>query len=278
MRNFLFFILILTSLTSFSQYNKAMRIYNKGLKAFEKKDYTKAFSLFTKSIKKQPTKDNYFYMAKTQEEIGNHCLYCEYMSKSFKYGKTEAGNFFSENCFVRDTFHYTSIKELNVDYFLVTITENCTKNKIYQLNKKEWKGGEAIYNYFNIDTIQYKVADFMSPVFEVEKIFKENTPYTVVQEMPSFLGGDEGRIKFITENIVYPLQAKEKNIQGTVYTTFIVETDGSLTDIRIFKGIGGGCDEECIRIIKLMPKWIPGKQNGKVVRVQYYLPIKFTLN
>jgi hypothetical protein len=278
MRNFLFFILILTNLTSFSQYNKAMKIYNKGVKAFEKKDYTKAFSLFTKSIKKQPTKDNYFYMAKTQEEIGNHCLYCEYMSKSFKYGKTEAGILFSENCIVIDTICYTKIKEKNTDFFLVSLTEYCTKSKTFQINKKYWKEGEAKYSYFTIDTNQTSVNDIFSNNCDIEKIYNEYEPYIVVEEMPSFPGGDNARLNFIFENLSYPSIAKEKKIQGIVYTTFIVEKDGTLSDIKIHKGIGGGCDEECIRIVKLMPKWIPGKHNGNVVRVLYYLPFKFTLN
>jgi protein TonB len=71
--------------------------------------------------------------------------------------------------------------------------------------------------------------------------------------------------------------ARESSIQGTVYVTFVVERDGSVTDVRVLRGIGGGCDEEAIRVIKAMPKWNPGKQRGKPVRVQFNMPIKFTL-
>ena len=71
--------------------------------------------------------------------------------------------------------------------------------------------------------------------------------------------------------------ARESSIQGTVYATFVVERDGSVTDVRVLRGIGGGCDEEALRVIKAMPRWTPGKQRGKPVRVQFTMPIKFTL-
>jgi len=102
-------------------------------------------------------------------------------------------------------------------------------------------------------------------------------PFIVVEEMPNYPGGDDARIKFITDNVVYPVMAKESNIQGTVYVTFVVEADGSITDVKVLRGIGGGCDEEAVRVVKMMPKWNAGKQSGKSVRVQFNLPIKFTL-
>ncbi len=101
--------------------------------------------------------------------------------------------------------------------------------------------------------------------------------FTVVEESPSFPGGDEARIRFLTENIKYPQIARESSISGTVYVTFVVEKNGNVTDVRVLRGIGGGCDEEAVRVIKAMPKWSPGKQRGKPVRVQFNMPIKFTL-
>lgn len=101
--------------------------------------------------------------------------------------------------------------------------------------------------------------------------------FTVVEEAPSYPGGDEARIRFLQENIKYPQMARESGIAGTVYVTFVVERDGSVTDVKVMRGIGGGCDEEAIRVIKAMPKWNAGKQRGKPVRVQFNMPIKFTL-
>ncbi len=105
----------------------------------------------------------------------------------------------------------------------------------------------------------------------------KDSVYTISEEPPSFIGGDEARIKFIIDNIKYPDLAREKGISGTVFVTFVVEQDGSLSNVKILRGIGGGCDEEVIRIIKLMPKWKPGYQDGKAVKVQFNMPIKFTL-
>lgn len=102
--------------------------------------------------------------------------------------------------------------------------------------------------------------------------------YTVVETAPEFSGGDSARIEYLKYNIRYPKYAREKGILGTVYSTFIVEKDGSITDIKIVKGIGGGCDEEVIYLIKNMPLWKPGTHNGKAVRVQFNWPVKFTIS
>jgi len=101
--------------------------------------------------------------------------------------------------------------------------------------------------------------------------------FTVVEEQPGYPGGEEARISFLQQNIKYPEEAKELGIQGKVFVTFVVEVDGSITDVRVLRGIGGGCDEEAIRVVRSMPKWVPGKQRGVPVRVQFNLPIKFTL-
>jgi len=101
--------------------------------------------------------------------------------------------------------------------------------------------------------------------------------FTVVEEQPQYPGGDQAKLKFLNENIKYPQAARDIGIQGKVFVTFVVETDGTITDIRVLRGIGGGCDEEAIRLVKAMPKWVPGKQRGTPVKVQFNLPVKFTL-
>lgn len=112
-------------------------------------------------------------------------------------------------------------------------------------------------------------------VIEVPEEKKE--VFTIVEEMPSFPGGDAERQKFLGSNIVYPQQATENGIQGTVYVSFVVDSKGNITDVKILRGIGGGCDEEALRVVKMMPKWHPGKQNGKQVRVLFNMPIYFKL-
>jgi len=102
-------------------------------------------------------------------------------------------------------------------------------------------------------------------------------PFTVVEQMPEFPGGQEKMMKFLRENIQYPTLAAENGIQGSVYLSFIVEGTGKIRDIKVLRGVGGGLDEEAMRVVKLMPQWVPGKQNGKAVAVLFDLPVKFTL-
>ena len=104
---------------------------------------------------------------------------------------------------------------------------------------------------------------------------QDDAVYSMVSEQPSFPGGMQEMMKFISENRKYPAEAKAKDVHGKVIVAFVVERDGSLSDVKIRRGIGYGCDEEAIRLIKSMPKWTPGKQNGKAVRVSMMLPVSF---
>lgn len=101
--------------------------------------------------------------------------------------------------------------------------------------------------------------------------------FQVVEVDPEFPGGMEALTKYLSENIKYPEQAKKDKIQGKVYISFVVEKDGSVADAKVLRGIGGGCDEEALRVVNAMPKWTPGKQRNTPVRVQYNLPIVFKL-
>lgn len=113
---------------------------------------------------------------------------------------------------------------------------------------------------------------------EEEGCFSSEEVFVAVEYMPEFPGGDLARMKFLQENIIYPKSARRKGIQGTVFATFVIERDGSITDVRVLRGIGGGCDEEVVRVIQNMPKWKPGIHKGKPVRVQFNMPVRFTLS
>lgn len=99
-----------------------------------------------------------------------------------------------------------------------------------------------------------------------------------VQKMPSFVGGELELFRYINKNILYPAQAKELGIQGVVVVSFVIRKDGSATDIKLLKDIGGGCGKEALRVIKSMPYWIPGEMNGLPVNVQFTIPLRFELN
>ena len=101
--------------------------------------------------------------------------------------------------------------------------------------------------------------------------------FTIVEEMPQFPGGDEGLKKYLMKEVDYPKEAKKKGITGKVFVTFVVTNTGKVTDVRILRGAGNGFDEEVLRVIKAMPDWTPGKQDGKPVNVQFTLPVNFTL-
>lgn len=109
-----------------------------------------------------------------------------------------------------------------------------------------------------------------------EKI--ENEVFLVVEEMPEFIGGQEALGKFITENLVYPQQAAEDSIQGKVFIEFVINEEGELKDHKVLRGVHPILDEEALRVMKLSPKWKPGKQRGKTVSVKFTLPITFALH
>ncbi|MFH0894087.1 MAG: TonB family protein [Bacteroidota bacterium] len=101
--------------------------------------------------------------------------------------------------------------------------------------------------------------------------------YTYVEEMPEYNGGEEARVMFLKENIKYPQIARETGIEGTVYIKFVVNEKGDVVETSILRGIGGGCDEEALRVVNKMPDWKPGRQNGNSVRVEYSMPVRFSL-
>ncbi len=123
-----------------------------------------------------------------------------------------------------------------------------------------------------------EVQEFTPIVFEEEEEIEEDVIFTVVEDQPEFPGGEAARQQFLSDNLRYPQMAREAGIQGTVFVTFVVEIDGSVTDVRIVRGIGGGCDEEALRVVRMMPRWQPGRQRGQPVRVQFVMPIRFRLN
>lgn len=120
---------------------------------------------------------------------------------------------------------------------------------------------------------------FDEPVVEVAEEPKEdpNQIYTVVEQPAEFPGGVAAMMKFINQNMKYPSQARRMGTEGSVFVEFVVEPTGQITGTKVIKGIGGGCDEEAVRVVNKMPPWKPGKQNGKPVRVRFVLPVKFVL-
>jgi TonB family protein len=101
--------------------------------------------------------------------------------------------------------------------------------------------------------------------------------YQTVDEMPEFPGGVEALMDYVSRNVKYPESAKENNLQGRVLVKFVIEKDGSVSNVEVGRGWGNELDDEAVRVVKAMPKWKPGKQDGKPVRVSFMLPINFKL-
>ena len=118
-----------------------------------------------------------------------------------------------------------------------------------------------------------KIKDKASLIKADNKVYN----VTEVEQKPNFIGGDAALFKYLGENIKYPAMARENGIEGTVYVEFIIAKDGSITEANVKRGIGGGCNEEALRVVNSMPKWKPGKQQGNPVKVKYTLPVKFKL-
>ena len=191
---------------------------------------------------------------------------------------------------IKDTIFYdddgTYVKFETSDGFQPETGEPCKKLTITSYNAD----GTPRNNFFITeterrgDTSTYSIEPFTFTLSEhlFEQLLdiatsEEDTVYQIVEEMPEFPGGENALMEYVSKNVVYPEEAKEKEIQGRVFISFVVEKDGSIGEVKVLRGIGGGCDEESVRVISDMPKWKPGKQKGEAVRVSYQIPIMFKL-
>ena len=149
----------------------------------------------------------------------------------------------------------------------------------------------ALFACNNTKTSSPNEAHKGAPVTKVEKAIKSNETTTeqkaiparvdsgeifmVVEELPEFPGGRKNLLNYLAKNITYPEEALKAKIEGRVFVNFIVEKDGSISNVKVLRGIGHGCDKESVRVVENMPRWKPGKQKGQPVRVSFNLPIKF---
>ena len=154
------------------------------------------------------------------------------------------------------------------------------ENIKFTINAIEKHGDTTMYTVepFTLDADNFRLSIQTTEDNPVQIIRNNNDSiYQIVDEMPEYLGGVEAMMKYVSENVQYPQEAKDKDIAGRVFISFVVEKDGSVSNVEVKRGIGGGCDEEAVRVISAMPKWKPGIKDGKPVRVSYMMPIVFKL-
>ncbi len=142
----------------------------------------------------------------------------------------------------------------------------------------------VVENDVETETIEIQAEDtkeevvIAPPVEVVEEEEEEETVFMVVETMPEFPGGQKALFEFLSKNVKYPVIAQENGIQGRVICQFVVNRDGSIVDVEVVRSGGdASLDKEAVRVIKAMPKWKPGKQRGKAVRVKYTVPVNFRL-
>jgi TonB family protein len=155
------------------------------------------------------------------------------------------------------------------------------ENIKFTINAIEKHGDTTMYTVepFTLDADNFRLSIQTTEDNPVQIIRNNNDSiYQIVDEMPQYPGGEKAMMEYVAKNVKYPQEAKDKEIQGRVFVSFVIEKDGSVNEVKVLRSIGGGCDEEAVRVIKAMPKWKPGKQEGKPVRVSYMMPINFKLS
>ncbi len=157
------------------------------------------------------------------------------------------------------------------------------------------KSNKSVWKYLFLLPVTLTIAFFITVSFskplmaqdkqakvqmqESQQEKKTDAPiFTVVEEMPTYKGGKDAMLQYLSSNIKYPEEAKKNGIQGRSFVTFIVEKDGRVSNVSLLRGFNDACDNEAMRVVKTMPAWNPGKQEGKPVRVQFNLPISFKLD
>jgi TonB family protein len=251
-------LLLLITTSTFCQIQKKDKNYDLGVDAFNSGNYNRAISYFSLSIREAPIPDAIFNRAICYYKIGDSCNFCVDIRRASGMGDTAANKLFKEKCIVLtksvEIPDSIKLKEPDADHFEIIYSKcSADSNVIVCFKNKE-------------RTWQKNISVLSGEVF------------TIVEIMPEFPGGDIPKQKFLSANVKYPKEAKKLGIQGTVYCQFIVEKDGSISNVKILRGVEKSLDDEILRVVHLMPNWIPGKQSGNLVRVIFNMPVHFNLS
>jgi len=256
-RNVLLSALILFAILTFGQTQNNDKNFDLGVEAFNSGNYEKAISYFTLSIDELPASNAIVNRAISYYYRGDSCNFCTDLRTASKMADTTARMLYKEHCTIPQLIEKVpdSIKFKHPDAdHLEIIHIKCSSDSMVRVFFK--KSGKTWSE--DISLVDHEV-------------------FTIVEHMPSFPGGEAARNKFLAINIMYPELATKYAIQGTVYVSFIIGQDGYVRDVKVLRGIGGGCDEESVRVVKMMPRWNPGTQGGKAVSVLFNMPIYYKL-
>ncbi len=236
---------ILISAIAYSQSAKCLRNLEKGTAAVNSKSYQEGINYLSRSIDEFPTSNAYFNRAAAYYYLGDTCNLCNDLTEASNLGDKQAEKLLSKKCIITDTIREVadSVFEEYPGYsYSISMRKICSNQKKYTYRNPK---GEIIQS--------------------------------VWVKMPEFPGGDTERNEFLAKNIVYPNEALQKGYQGTVYVSFVISSEGKVTDIKLLGGPEGGLNEEALRVVGLMPKWKPGTRKGKPVSVLFNMPVYFKL-
>ena len=141
----------------------------------------------------------------------------------------------------------------------------------------EIQGDTTLYTAEPFSITEESLGILLGGLSALEDAPSNDSIYQIVDEMPQYPGGEKAMMEYVAKNVKYPQEAKDKEIQGRVFVSFVIEKDGSVNEVKVLRSIGGGCDEEAVRVVSSMPKWKPGIKDGKPVRVSYMMPLNFKL-
>jgi TonB family protein len=244
----------------------------------------KATLLKEEAIARDTTKKGQVYMAVEQQPQfrGGDNAFATYLGKTIKYPQTARKNNVEGRVIL--TFVVEKDGAITDVKVLRGIGSGCDEEAVRALKQSpKWiagkQSGKAVRVQFSVPvqfSLSPKTALNTSPASKIPGL--PDAIFTQVEQQPGFPGGNAACVKYLQTTIKYPAEARKNKVQGRVITSFVVMKDGSIGDVKVVRGIGFGADEEAVRVIKNMPKWFPGMQNGQPVNVQYTLPISFTLD
>lgn len=228
--------------------NNFIDFYAQGVDEFKNEHWLKADSLFTESLNLWLNEYTYYNRALTRFRMNDTKGGCEDLRKAVVFGDSASAYFYCKYCGIIDTVYK------NDSGLIVRAKESADKL-----------------------IVQLKTMDSLLVDSTVIKFWPQTEVRMMSDEMPTFPGGEMKMYEYLQHSIHYPSTAIERGIEGRVYMTFIVRPDGKLEDIKVLRSLDPNCDLESLRVIKKMPNWVPGKNAGVPVSVQYNLPINFTL-
>ena len=259
----LILILIHLSLAGFGQIPKKVEKLNDiGLKQLEAKEYDQAIATFTESINLHPGKEAHYYRAiayynlQVMDEFMPE--YCKDMQQASYHSYKNSRQLLNSECFIIDTV-YVDINNEKSD---------SSKYEYMKVSRTNKQNGEFQLSVYNRDP---KI------IFGYHVVDNDTIYHALPGKMPEYPGGEEAMVAYLAKNIKYPVFARKNGISGNVFITFVVDETGEVKNVKMLRGIGGGCDEEAVRVVNLMPSWSPGYYNNRAVPVQYNLPIRFSL-